>query len=337
MKYCPISQNNNIIFKDFTNLDSISKKNYEKFLNFLINHRLYMDIFPKICNQIKNMERYDYYEFIYMEKKKNLEKKIDVIKDLQKILENNNLQFVFLKLEKYPNLGKDIDILIEKPLNRIINLLKNNGWIQIESVYYGLFNRHILVNKENNIKIDLYSEYSRFHENWFKDTLNIIQNRRIVSIDRYKIYCPSLEDSFIIHLIASFYLNGTVDFCTLKILLTLYSNSSYKENIMNKCKTIGILEGAKLFFHFSGILLNKNLEKDFDKIFINKYFKKNFKYPDLKLSDSPFKINVIDLLDIFLDKIKKELIEYNFINAFIISNIFNLTQCMKLLKYISKK
>lgn len=159
------------------------------------------------------------FEDISKREKKRRQSFLEGLTFIQNIFQSHEIDMVFLKVDKYPDTGKDIDIYVGNELKKAIQLLIKNGMIRKPSFYLKIFNRNILVHNNLNIPIiDLYSTFSRFHEKWIPDSDVFLLHKKEICIENIKITTTSAEDSLLVHCISSIYLNASVDLSSIWIV-----------------------------------------------------------------------------------------------------------------------
>lgn len=123
----------------------------------------------------------------------------------------NSINVIYLKIDKFPDFGKDFDTYVGFDYKKAVRSLKDNGWSQKRTLLK-IFNRPPLSKyKEKIWTVDLYSKISRFNENWFFDSNSLISKKRKFLINGIKINILSPENSLLYECISSTYFNGYIN------------------------------------------------------------------------------------------------------------------------------
>ncbi len=165
---------------------------------------------------------------------------VDTLEYIHNIF-TDDINFLFLKFEKYPDMGKDIDIYVGDDLEKILSLLAKKGYKRKLSRYNKLFNRYLLINDYRNMHpIDLYPSFSRFRERWITSTL-FLKKRRKIKINNIEIYTTSLEDSVMINSVSSIYLNHYLNLSSLFVIYRSVIDDNFdRKYFVNLVKDAGL-------------------------------------------------------------------------------------------------
>ena len=194
---------------------------WDDFLKLILQNGVFCRVYDILNGFAKNNGKTlpQSFEEISKREKKKQQSFLEGVTFIQNIFQRHNVDRVFLKVDKYPDTGKDIDIYVGKHLNESIQILIKNGMKLNQKFYLKIFNRNILVHKNLSIPIiDLYSTFSRFHEKWIPDSDIFLLHKKEIYIENIKINVTSAEDSLLVHLISSVYLNASVDLSSVWIV-----------------------------------------------------------------------------------------------------------------------
>ena len=214
-----------ILFSDTFDLNSILKL----ILQNGVFCRVYdiLDVFAKDNGQ--NLPQS--FEDISKREKKRQQSFLEGATFIHNIFQRHNVDMVFLKLDKYPDTGKDIDIYVGKHLKESIQILIRNGMERNQNFYLKIFNRNILIHNKLDIPlIDLYSTFSRFHERWIPNSDIFLLHKKDLYMGNIKISVTSPEDTLLIQCLSTIYLMTSLDLSSIWIVHKQINESDFDLN-----------------------------------------------------------------------------------------------------------
>lgn len=230
---------------------SLERKDLEGFIDWSISNGIFCRVYPLISDHVKSNSINHLSKFnAYIGAQK--ERRVDYFKTIQilsEICAKNDINYVVIKsLDKYPDLGKDIDIIVaEDDYSRFKSLLRHHRFFKRESIYLMLFDRELFKNTSLLTEVDLYQRFSRFHERWLSDDREIFQNSREKCVNDHKMRIPSPEITIILNIIASVYLNGTINISSVLIIYAeLISEHFNGDRFILLVEKVGIAHGVLL-------------------------------------------------------------------------------------------
>ena len=287
---------------------------WEKFINVVYTNGLFLTIFDNIakCLDTSCFPSW-YFSRLCLEKTKK-EDFLNTLESTDNIFTDTSL---FLKIEKYPDVGKDIDIYVGDNLDKILNMLVEKGYKRKLSKYHMLFNRYLLFADCRNMHpIDLYPSFSRFGEKWVASSL-FLKNKRKINIEDIEIYTTSLEDSVIINCISSLFLNHYLNLSSLFLIYRSVNSDNFDENYF-----VNMVHGAGLSFcmyYIFSILRDFTGNDDLSKLikcFQPKLLITKFLIGELRIKSFPICIKFRIILLSYLYKISVDTLNGRFFCGF---------------------
>jgi len=262
---------------------SLERKDLEGFIDWSISNGIFCRVYPLISDHVKSNSINHLSKFnAYVGAQK--ERRVDYFKTIQILSETcakNDINYVVIKsLDKYPDLGKDIDIIVAKEdYSRFKSLLRRHRFFKRESIYLMLFGRELFKNTSLLTEIDLYQRFSRFHERWLSDDHDIFQNNREKEINGHKMPIPSPEITILLNIIASVYLNGMINISGILVIYAeLVSEHFNCDRFISLVERSGISHGVLLVLNMvNAITGDTRVETLYDNIAKNVSIKQQIK------------------------------------------------------------